>query len=166
MNLDTNLDTTLVLLQISVHRRKLRCKCPREEFQIGSRSSPYYVRGRRAFRRRGSPPTRSRMIPETRRSTSTERSAPTIRISRRPIQRNLTLPLISFISPRTRVHCPRRGREGVEGVQSSQKGVSTQLSAHQGPVQNLLGKSRAHNKQKPQKSLASKALLCWFDIVQ
>jgi hypothetical protein len=64
-----------------------------------------------------------------------------------------------------RVHCPGRGRERVEGVQSSQKGVSTQLSAHQGPVQNLLGKSRAHNKQKPQKSLASKALLCWAERV-
>jgi hypothetical protein len=54
----------------------------------------------------------------------------------------------------------KEGPERVEDVQSSQKGVSTQLSAHQGPVQNLLGKSRAHNKQKPQKSLASKALLC------
>ena len=51
----------------------------------------------------------------------------------------------------------------LKDVQSRQKGVSTQLSAHQGPVQNLLGKSRARNKQKPQKSLASKALLCWAE---
>ena len=67
-----------------------------------------------------------------------------------------------FISPSTASIVPG-GAGGFEDVQSRQKGVSTQLSAHQGPVQNLLGKSRARNKQKPQKSLASKALLCWAE---